>query len=353
MHPVIQPPIAADDLQRSFESLPEHVWRGLQGRRIFITGGTGFVGKWLLSTLIDVNRRLQLDVRATVLSRDPESFRTAMPSLADAAELHWVRGDVREFEGPEQTHDTIIHAATDVVAQSTPELTFDTCIDGTRHVLDFAAATGAKDFLLVSSGAVYGRQPSDLLCVPETYHGAPDSLSPGSAYGEGKRASEWLCAAAAARSGLRVVTARCFAFVGPHLPLDKHFAIGNFLDMAMAGEEIVIHGDGTPIRSYLYAADMAAWLWSVLLLGRQGVAYNVGAEDALSIANLAQRVCQVLNTSLPIRIHSTATPGRAPDRYVPSHSRARDELGLPAPLPLDEAIRRTVRWHRNLGTESL
>ena len=336
-----------DDLEHAFRQLPEDLWRGLAGRRIFITGGTGFVGKWLLVTLAEANRRLDLGVRATVLSRDPEAFRAAAPLLAQTEGVDWLCGDVRDFAFPAGEYDTVIHAATDVVAKAAPEEIFDTCIAGTRRVLDFA--TRAQDLLLISSGAVYGRQPADLPRIPESYTGAPDPLSPGSAYGEGKRASEWLAAAAGARTNLQVRTARCFAFVGPYLPLDKHFAIGNFIGAALDGHEIVIQGDGTPVRSYLHAADMAAWLWAVLLKGRAGAAYNVGAEAAISIADLAHRVCKVLGRPGQVRIMRTPDPSRPAERYVPDSGLARADLGLPEPMGLDEAIVRTARWHRTGG----
>jgi dTDP-glucose 4,6-dehydratase len=180
--------------------------------------------------------------------------------------------------------------------------------------------------------------------VPEDHMGGPNPLLAGSAYGEGKRVSE-LLAAQATGEGLMVKIARVFALVGPHLPLDAHFAIGNFLRAAMAGEEINIQGDGTPHRSYLYAADMAAWLWAVLLRGQSGRAYNVGSDESLSIADLAQRVWRVLGREPHVRVQQHAQPGAVPSHYVPDISRARGDLGLPPPLPLDEAIFRTAHWY--------
>lgn len=341
------PPLPADDLNRSFTLLPASTWRELAGRRIFLTGGTGFVGKWLLATLLDVSARLELGCRITVLSRDPGSFAAQCPELALARNVQWMQGDVRSLEPSAEAYDTVIHAATDVVARNSPQTTFDTCVEGTRRVLSFARSACASDFLLVSSGAVYGRQPPDLAQTPETFTGAPDQLSAASAYGEGKRASEWLSCMAGTDAGIRVKIARCFAFVGPYLPLDKQFAIGNFLEAALAGRDIVIQGDGTPHRSYLYAADMAAWLWAVLLRGANGRAYNVGSHEDLSIAELATTVCSVLGVSLPIRILTPARSDRAPERYVPDNARARRELDLPAPLALEDALLRTARWHRH------
>lgn len=332
--------IPTEDLLRCHELLGPSSWEALTGRRIFVTGGTGFVGKWLLATLLDANAAFGLDCRVTVLSRDPAAFQHDWPAMAGSVD--WMTGDVRKLRAGPDRFDVIVHAATDVVAHAPPDEVFSTCVDGTRQVLGFARDCGASDLLLVSSGAVYGPLPPGMTHVPESHAGGPDPLLPGSAYGEGKRASEWL--ATNTPTGPRAKVARVFALIGPHLPLDKHFAIGNFLRAALANEEIVIQGDGTPHRSYLYAADMAAWLWAVLLRGRPSRAYNVGSDESLSIADLARRVCRVLDREPRLSVLQAAQPSAAPSRYVPDVSRARAELGLPPPLPLEEAIARTARW---------
>lgn len=334
--------IPAEDLQRCHDILGLSSWQALAGRRIFMTGGTGFVGKWLLATLLDANEALALDCRITVLSRDPAAFLRDWPAMADRVE--WIIGDVRSFPIGTDRFDVIVHAATDVVTHASPEDVFSTCLDGTRRVLELARQCGARQLLLVSSGAVYGPLPAGMRHVPETHMGGPDPLLAASAYGEGKRVSEWLMAQAAI-DGLSFTVARMFAVVGPHLPLDKHFAVGNFLRAAMNGEEIVVNGDGTPHRSYLYAADMAAWLWAVLLRGQLGRAYNVGSDESISISDLARRVCRVLDRPIRLNILQAAKPGLGISHYVPDISRAQTELSLSPPLCLDEAIARTARWH--------
>lgn len=333
--------IPAEDLQRCHDVLGIETWRSLAGQSIFMTGGTGFIGKWLLATLLDADKKLGLDCRITVLSRDPWAFQRYWSDVP--GRVNWVEGDVRSFPITKQKFDVIIHAATDVVAQLSPLDVFSTCLDGTRRVLELARQCEASWLLLVSSGAVYGPLPVGMTHVPETHMGGPDPLLPSSAYGEGKRVSEWLCSQAATKN-FEVKIARVFALVGPHLPLDKHFAIGNFLRDAMAGKQIVIQGDGTPHRSYLYAAEMAAWIWAVLVKGKPGRAYNVGSEESISIIRLADRIIGLIDCKSPVFTLQSNLSGRDWAHYVPATDRARRELGLPAPMDLDEAILRTIRW---------
>lgn len=324
------------------------LWESFRSARLFVTGGTGFVGCSLLELLLHAIDRYDLGTRVVLLTRDEDAFRRKAPHLASHAAISTHTGDVRTFTAPSGRFDLVIHGA----AESSRSLNdvgplemMETIVEGTRRVLDLASSCGCRKLLFISSGAVYGRQPSGLALVDEEHPGAPDPTSPSSAYGEGKRAAELLCVLAGRRSGLEVKIARAFAFVGPYLPLDRHFAIGNFIGDALAGRPVVVRGDGTTVRSYMYGLDLALWLLAILIDGAPGRPYNVGSEESISIGALARQVARTCGEGSQVEIRGASTPGAHVDRYVPSTNRARTELGLRATVLLDAAIARTRQWH--------
>lgn len=324
------------------------LWEELRGERLFITGGTGFFGCWLVESFCFVNRLLGLGAEATILTRNPEAFAKKCPHLASASAVTLQAGDVRSFRFPEGEYKYVIHAATEASAKQaveTPLEMLSTITAGTERTLEFAVTHGARKFLLTSSGAVYGKQPADLTHIPESYAGAPDPLDPANVYAEGKRTAEQLCALYQKTGRLDCKIARCWAFCGPYLSLDTHFAIGNFIGDVLAGRPIQIQGDGTPRRSYLYAADLAVWLWTILFRAPALVPFNVGSAHDVSILELAQTVAATLNPQTEIRVAGKAAAGAPQLRYVPCVDRAREVLGLHQTVELDECIRRTAKWH--------
>lgn len=324
------------------------IWPALKEARIFLTGGTGFIGCWLLEVLRRADLDLGLGLHVTVLTRNPGSLRTKAPHLAAYPAFQFMAGDVSTFQFPAEQFSHLIHAATDASAdlnENNPLQMFETVVQGTRHVMDFAVARKIDRVLNLSSGAVYGQQPWTVEKVGEDWLGAPDCTNPKNTYAEAKRAAEMLVGIYRKQFDLQVVTARIFALLGPYLSLDIHFAAGNFILDAMQGRTVVVQGNGQPVRSYLYAADLVTWLLHILVRAPAGKFYNVGSDEGVSIASLAERTAKLLGNG-EFRVLGAPDQGWNPGRYVPRTDLVVKDLGLYRTVSLDEAILRTALWNR-------
>jgi dTDP-glucose 4,6-dehydratase len=270
-----------------------------------------------------------------------------MPGLASNPAISLHQGDLASYAFPEGAFSHVLHMGTTTslaTFQNEPPLAkFENIVIGTERTLEFAVRCGARKFLLTSSGAIYGRQPPGLTHVSEDEGCAPDPTNIDAAVGHSKRAAEFLAAAYGEAHGVDTTIARCFSFVGKHLPLDVHYAMGNFIRDAINGGPILVRGDGTPRRSYLYAADLVVWLLTILCKGTRGRVYNVGSEEDVSVGDLAARVARLAPRAVEVRIARQVPAAPVPDRYVPSTRRAQDELGLRQFVSLDDAIARTLR----------
>lgn len=307
-------------------------------KRIFLTGGTGFFGRTLLDALLTGAWK---ECRWVLLSRDPERFLRECPEFLELSDrVEFLRGDIRDFAFPAGEFSAVLHGATPAVTDLSDTEMTSIIVEGTRHVLEFVRARGIPRLLLVSSGAVYGPALPGIRRIPEDH-----PLRPVTAYGRGKLAAERLCLS---ELGDGCVIARGFAFVGPRLNFNIHYAVGNFIRDALAGGPILIKGDGTPIRSYLGNDDLVHWLMTLLERGHGGRIYNFGSDCGMSIAEVAEGVRSALNSKAEIRILTPPQDhreGKAPEVYVPDISRARTELGLDVTVDFPSAIRAAAARH--------
>lgn len=317
-------------------------------RPLLLTGGTGFFGKALL------RHRLcsasQSDRPVIVLSRNPDRFKSEFPSLTNQPGLTFHKGDIQDRSslpwGDSFSH--VLHAATDsTLGHSLSTLhRFQQILEGTMNILDLAVATGARRFLLTSSGGIYGPQPPHLAAISEDWRGGPPIEDPRTAYSQSKRAAEHLCALYRKDHGLETVIARCFAFVGQDLPLNAHFAIGNFIRDALSAHQISVAGDGTPLRTYLDQSDLARWLWTLLFDGVDGETYNVGSDRVISIANLAHLVRDLIAPHKPVRIIGAPNETALRNRYIPCIAKIQELHGLRPLITLEHAILGTANAFR-------
>lgn len=338
-HPIVQ-----EGIEFIFKIVGNDLDR-LQGKRVLITGGTGFIGTWLLETISWLNKNCNRPCKVYVPTRNPDAFARKAPHLVANSGIVLLPGDIADFQYPDDECNFIIHAA----APGEPRALIndslgvaETIIRGTRRALELAIQKNVESFLFVSSGAVYGVQPPDLERIPEDYIGAPDVTNVRSAYGEAKRYAEMLCTLYHRRHSLPIHIARPFTFVGPYQDLNAGFAITDFIRDGLQGGPLTIQGDGTTMRSYCYAADMTTMLWKVLFQSPVGRVYNVGSDESISILELAKKVVSFFGTPMETIVMSKPNIKSMPARYVPDINRGRSELGINIHTDIDKAIHLTL-----------
>ena len=309
----------------------------LKGMNILLTGGTGFFGKNLLLYVRKLNNNFNADIKLTVLSRNPNKFITEFPELIEDVNIFFLKGEIRDFRlAKDEIFDYVIHAATTTAQKNDISEEYSVIVDGTINLLKQIKNKNIKKILYVSSGGVYGEQPPEISHILESY--PPNPITQ---YGKGKLKAEQLCL----DSGIPATIARCFTFVGPYLPLDAHFAIGNFILNGLRNEPIVIRGDGKSVRSYMYSEDLAEWLLKILVDGLNGEVYNVGSDKTVSIAVLAGVVNECFDNKLNIKILGKSVVG-ASTRYVPSILKAQKNLELKLNTKLKIAILNMIDFYR-------
>jgi len=322
----------------------------LKGRKLYITGGTGFMGTWLLEALAWLNDTAVFGVSAAVISRNASEFKARHPHLASRKEFSFADRDAKDIIEIPGDVSYIVHAAgspDNRFHSSDPMRAMGAISKGAEAVLE--AAVRLPDLvkvLHISSGLVYGPQPMDLERIPETYPGGPDCSSITSVYAEAKRYAETLVAAYRSQYKLPVAVARPFAFIGPYQFLDKPWAVNNFINDAMRGGPIGILGDENTVRSYMYPSDMVHWLLTMLAAPGALGTYNLGSPEAVTLLSLAKKVSANFTPAPEI---ITAKPGQkrhGVSRFAPDVSVVQKNLGLKVRIGLDESIRRTLLWNK-------
>lgn len=312
---------------------------------VLITGGSGFVGRWLIESLIRAKQQLGRKSPIISLSRSTTRWQN---ELVKKNLLHVVNADVTEELCINDEIGYVFHCATPVSAslnESNPSEMRRIIESGAKSVIN-RFANSLTTVVNVSSGAVYGEQPSDVKCFDDEWLSDPRFALPESAYHHAKVNAEAEFNAALMNSSFSVVHARLFAFFAPFLPLDRHLAAGNFLRDALANKPIMITGDGQTIRTYMYGTDLVEWLIAAAVRGKSGSAYNIGSPHETTLAELATKISQSFGSRAGVKILGELDHQSPASRYVPCTARTEQALGVHLTVGLDEAIERTIRWHQ-------
>jgi UDP-glucuronate decarboxylase len=314
--------------------------------KLLITGGTGFFGKSLLKYWQTKGLfRQGTSNSVTILSRNSHNFIKLNSDFLTNLNVDFIEGNISNFDNlPTKKFTHMIHAAAESTngPKISKEDVFQQIIIGTQNALDFAVKSEVKSFLFISSGGIYGTNSERNTPIKETdYVGQLDPTNLTNTYSISKLAAENLVSIYAKENKLAVKIARCFAFVGEDLPTTAHFAVGNFIEDAKRGRDIIINGNGLAFRSYLYQSELAEWLFEILTRGKIGDVYNVGSETPYSILEIAHIVKKVINNNINVIIKNSEDSDLK-SFYVPDTSNARSKLGLNQKFDIIESIQKTI-----------
>lgn len=277
-----------NDLETAVSSVVNS--KELFGSSVMITGAAGLIGSYLVDMLLLMNKQQGADIKIYALDLSAERMKSRFDSeMTDKLEI--IEANVNDKPTFDFRADYIIHAASNAFPaafNNDPVGTVMSNIQGTKYLLDYGRDHGAKRLLYISSGEVYGQGDVSLESFKENYGGYVDPTSWRSCYPNSKRCAETLCVSYTKQFGLDTVIVRPSHTYGANATKEDNRANVQFINKALAGEDIVLTSAGNQLRSYTYIADTASAILSVLTSGKSGEAYNIAnPASRTTIAGLA------------------------------------------------------------------
>ena len=350
------------DLDYICANLQEEFGR-MAGEKLLITGGAGFLGYYLVLSVLHFNRTAgKAPIELTVWDNFIRGTPAWLSGLRENPNLRLERRDLIEpLPQPLPDFQWIIHAAgiaSPPFYRKYPIKTIDANINGLRNLLDYSAAQASKGkpvkgFLFYSSSEIYGDPTPDWIPTPEHYRGLVSCTGPRACYDESKRFGETLCVVFAQQHGIPTKMARPFNNYGPGLKISDKRVIADFAREVLAGRDIVMYSDGIPTRTFCYSADSISGYYKVLVKGHPGEPYNIGTEKPeISVKELAERIIATAGELFGYRGRLVRKPNPEsdylvdnPNRRCPNIEKSRSHLGYNPTVSIEEGLRRAMIWY--------
>lgn len=325
----------------------------LRNQVLLITGGTGFMGKWLTEAISLLNEEYGFAIKVYVLARNIQEYRAEVPHLANLNFINFIEHDVKNIGILPDDIGMVIHAACSPDSRqhiSQPLKTIDTIYKGTQALLDACVRLpNVKKFVYVSSNYVYGHSDNPINFIKENQFDSLDCNSLSATYGEAKRMGETICAIYRSQQRLPIVIVRPFSIIGPYQGLEKPWAINNFIRDAILGGPLRILGNQNTVRSYMYASDMAFWLLNVLVNAKTGATYNIGGDQPVSLRELSEKVISNFNNKIDILVKTSKQFSPSPVISVPDTEAIKNDLAVKHSIDFETALKKTINWYKSIN----
>lgn len=355
--------VIEEDIDHICRNLSEEFAR-MSGRRLLISGGAGFLGYYLVQSVLAWNTGASTADRISVTVCD--NYLRGIPAwltdLQGCGDLALVPHDISNPLPPETgDYQYIIHAASvasPIFYRKYPIQTMDANVNGLRNLLEYSVrrhgtVNPVEGFLFFSSSEIYGDPPEQHIPTPETFKGNVSCTGPRACYDESKRYGETLCVNFAQQHDVPVKSARPFNNYGPGLKMSDRRVIPDFARDILDNRDIVMLSDGSPTRTFCYVADAIIGYYKILVKGERGEAYNIGAEEPeISIADMAEKISDIARSLFGYRgrvVRRQSADNKYlvdnPNRRCPDIRKARAHLGYAPGISLDEGLKRSLYWY--------
>lgn len=346
------------DLQAEYAELAKTAdidWGKLAGKTVLITGATGLIGTCCIRLLMERNRTFHEGIKVIALVRNGEKAHALLGDYGPDDGLSYCVSDLVEFDQFDLNCDCLIHAGCPTASKffmEHPAETAATIVDGTRNMLELARRARAKSFVYVSSMEVYGdgnSEPGLAHKLTEADVGYVNPLSTRSCYPEGKRMAEHFTCAYVHEYGIDAKVARLAQTFGPGIPMNDRRVFAQFARCAMTGEDIVLKTTGASTRMYNYTTDAVTALFTILLKGAAGKAYNIANEATYSsvreMGELVSRECA--DGSIAVRVEIDPDAPYPPEHHLPLDTSALRALGWQPKVGLPEMYKKLIAYLEN------